>query len=137
MSDTTTATTATASPSWDWNLSRLWTKFTRLFPRLVWYGQELDVLITFKADKLRPIIEKDEKWPLSEERQQELEAAAKLVVKDSPIEEAQALLRRSGLSFDTGIGTEGRDWFFDYSLSGPISVTFRGVSHTEWKRKEA
>lgn len=39
---------------------------------------------------------------------------------------AQTPLRDLGISFDTGMGNGGRDWEWDFSLQGPISVRFGG-----------
>jgi len=39
--------------------------------------------------------------------------------------EAQKLLNEIGLGFDTGGGCGERDWEWDWSLSGPVHVTFR------------
>jgi hypothetical protein len=39
--------------------------------------------------------------------------------------QVQSLLNEMGISFDTGAGGGQRDWFFDFSLQGPISVTIK------------
>jgi hypothetical protein len=78
---------------WLWRLSRK-------FPRLVWYGDELDVRLTFDGRGLGT------------------DADA--------IFECQRILREAGISFDSGSGLEGRDWELDWSLQGPLRVTFRG-----------
>lgn len=87
-------------------LEKAWTKFHRKFPRLVWYGQELDVRLTF-IDYMALVTESAERVA---------------------IDEAQAALRRAGITFDTGTDfvTGFRDWEWDYSLRGPLSVTFVG-----------
>jgi len=36
--------------------------------------------------------------------------------------DAEASLRKAGISFDTGAGFGGRDWEFDWSLTGPVKV---------------
>lgn len=39
---------------------------------------------------------------------------------------AEDEIRKLGISFDTGAGCGGRDWEWDWSLKGPIKITFRG-----------
>jgi len=88
---------------WQMLRSRLsigWTRFRRRLPYLVWYGDELDVGVTLKD-------------------------IAALGGDPQCAFEAQALLNRMGISFDTGSGCHGRDWEWDFSLRGPISVTFK------------
>lgn len=85
-----------------WNVSR------RL-PRLVWVDQEIDINIRFSEDPLTP---------------------------DAPIQglfsgtlaDVEKQLSDIGIGFDRGQGEDGRDWQWDWSLSGPISVTFKSVA---------
>ena len=93
---------------WHWGL-RLW------LPRLVWIGDEIDVRIVFPED---PIIEENEFGGL-------------FIGGFYDIEER---LREMGISFDRGCGRDGRDWEWDYSLTGPISVKFKGRSQKPEKR---
>ena len=39
---------------------------------------------------------------------------------------AEDALKANGVTFDTGTGGVGRDWEWDWSLKGPIQITFRG-----------
>lgn len=47
--------------------------------------------------------------------------------------EVEQLLRRLGVTFDTGFafGSGTRDWEWDWSLEGPVEVTFRKFSEAE------
>lgn len=56
------------------------------------------------------------KWDLSNVDVEKLFAVEKLLREDL------------GVSFDTGAGNGFRDWFFDYSLKGPLTVHFRGMT---------
>lgn len=40
------------------------------------------------------------------------------------VHEAQALLRKAGITFDSGTDINTRDWELDWSLKGPVSVKF-------------
>ena len=83
------------------------TRISRRFPRLVWYGDELDVRVTFKGI-----------GGLGEDKKEVFNAGQ--------------LFSGMGIRFDTGSGCHGRDWEWDWSLRGPISVTFRGrAKHPE------
>lgn len=103
---------------------KLWSNFKHMFPTLVWPGDELNVIVTFENDKLVFAREDRLGEPLPVEEIQKLRAEAEKVIENSPLEEAEAHIRRAGIQFDTGIGATGRDWFFDYSLRGPVSVKF-------------
>ena len=82
-------------------------RISRRFPRLVWYGDEIDVRVTFKGIGV-----------LGGGFEQEFDA--------------DRLFRDMGINFDTGCGCHGRDWEWDWSLRGPISVKFRGrAKHPE------
>ena len=69
-------------------------------PYLVWYGDEIDVGVTLKD-------------------------LGALGGDPSRVWDAQKCLSDMGIRFDTGSGCYGRDWEWDYSLEGPISVRFR------------
>lgn len=43
----------------------------------------------------------------------------------SKLLQIEKLMRELGVSFDTGYGCEEIDWEFDWSLRGPIYVTFK------------
>ena len=83
---------------------RTWLR--RRFPYLVWYGDEIDVRITLSEDKL------NENDPFR-------------ALFGGAFFEIERTFHEMGISFDTGMGCEGRDWEWDWSLSGPISVSFR------------
>src|SRR5690606_11003094 len=90
---------------------------SRRIPRLVWPGDELDVRITFKSDCLSDGGTSDEAFH---------------TFYSGALAEAQRKLREAGIEFDTGMGFEGRDWEWDFSLRGPVSVTFkRRAQHPE------
>jgi hypothetical protein len=78
----------------------------RRIPRLVWKGDELDVLIRFKGG-----------W----------EAAGDLAAVEREI-------RKLDIGFDTGASADGRDWEWDWSLSGPVTVTFKSRATKPEKR---
>lgn len=86
---------------------------SRRLPRLVWVGDEIDVRVTFSQDPMN---------------------------QDDPIQglysgglyEIEKQLSQMGVSFDRGQGCGGRDWEWDWSLDGPISVAF----HSRAKRPE-
>ncbi len=106
-------------------LELVWCRFTGWWarqiilriPRLVWVGDEVDVTVTFTQDPLDP---------------------------DDPIAglysggfaEIEKQLRHMGIKFDTGQGFNGRDWEWDWSLSGPINVRFRGCAREPGKRRD-
>ena len=85
---------------WHWRLKR-W------IPRLVWLGDEIDVGVTFKNIGA-------------------LGGTDPPCDQDAAVWDAQDAFRRMGIGFDTGSGCDGRDWEWDWSLKGPISIRFRG-----------
>lgn len=85
-------------------------------PRLVWPGDEIDVGVTFTDETLDP---SDPHRSLFSGRMAEVEAA----------------LLEAGIKFDRGIGLGGRDWEWDWSLSGPISVRFRCLAKKPENRR--
>lgn len=94
-----------------WRLIRL----RRRLPYLVWYGDELDVRVTLNQDKLDPTAENPFRQLFG-----------------GAFFEIEKTFREMGIGFDTGMGCDGRDWEWDWSLKGPISVTFRGrAKHPE------
>lgn len=88
---------------------------SRKLPRLVWYGEELDVVVTFSED---PLSQNDSLNNLQ----------------SGGLYEIQEHLRHMGIEFDSGQGPNGRDWEWDWSLSGPISVRFRNKATKPEKR---
>ena len=91
-----------------WSRARSWwiRSVSRRIPRLVWYGDEIDVRVTFSED------------PLCQDNSMKGLFTGGLY-------EIQKQLRHMGIEFDSGQGCGGRDWEWDWSLRGPISVTFR------------
>ena len=81
-------------------------RLRRKLPYLVWYNDELDVTVTLSQDKLDP-----------EAPMEKLFSGA--------FYECEKVFRDMGIGFDTGMGADGRDWEWDWSLKGPISVRFR------------
>jgi hypothetical protein len=88
----------------------------RYIPHLVWWGDELDVIVTLKEDKLQPVTVTASGAGLEQCVQQ---------LHRGSFYEIEKQMREVGITFDTGIGFNGRDWEWDYSLSGPISVRFK------------
>ncbi len=88
----------------------------RWFPYLVWWNSELDVVITFKEDPLR----QDD--PLAG-------------FERGRLPEIKRLLSEIGITFDSGQGCSGRDWEWDWSLKGPISVRFKRRCQRPEKRQ--
>lgn len=85
------------------------TRLRRKLPYLVWHGDEVDVRVTLKD-------------------------LGALGGEASRVWDAQATLNDMGISFDTGSGFHGRDWEWDWSLRGPISVSFRGRARNPERR---
>ena len=82
----------------------------RKLPMLVWYGQDVDVTVTFSDLRLAP------------------DCTVDGIRYEGDIEtlwRAEVALRQLGLSFDCGTGHNGRDWEWDYSLRGPVKLAFR------------
>lgn len=104
---------------WELLVSRFHSFLVRLrrkFPYIVWYDQELDVRVQFLAKRLSAESFDD--------------AFSQLWSGD--LHEAMVKLREAGVTFDTGMGCGGRDWEWDWSLRGPISVRFRSrAQHPE------
>jgi hypothetical protein len=88
----------------------------RKMPYIVWYGDELDVRVTLTEHKL----------------QQEADPFRQLF--GGAVFQIEKQMRALDIGFDTGMGGGGRDWEWDYSLSGPISVAFRGRAKRPEKR---
>ena len=82
----------------------------RRIPHLVWYGQDVDVTVTFFDTRLDP-----SSTPGSIKYAGDMAALAK----------AEDALQKMGITFDKGIGLGGRDWEWDWSLEGNIRLSFR------------
>lgn len=106
-----------------WEVRRqVWSlRLRRWLPRLVWIGDEIDIVITFSQDKLDP--------------EMDPEGAFKRLFSGS-LFECERALHNIGIGFDTGMGFGGRDWQWDWSLSGPVSVKFKRRAERPWRRKE-
>lgn len=92
----------------------------RKLPYLVWWNDELDVTVTLSQDKLTA---------------QSLEGAFSQF-KSGAFVEVEKIFGEMGIGFDKGLGCEGRDWEWDWSLQGPISVRFRGRCARPERRME-
>ena len=88
----------------------MWTRFSRRFPRLVCFGQEIDVTITFTQ--------------------------AGLGTSRGALDDVEDSLQLLGIGFDRGSGFDGRDWEWDWSLKGPVRVVFRGAAKKPHLRRE-
>src|SRR5271165_2196504 len=89
----------------------------RKLPYLVWWNDELDVGVCLSQDKLDP-----------EQGLGQLFNGA--------FYDAEKIFHEMGITFDTGMGCDGRDWEWDWSLKGPISVRFHGRARYPEKRME-
>lgn len=109
-------------------LSRWLKRQRRKLPYLVWYGDELDVTISFTDESLELVSNKEAEAELTDDKKKKkkLRSEAQAQLNVSYVSEAESMLRRAGIKFDTGTGFGGRDWEFDWSLSGPVHVSFRG-----------
>lgn len=92
----------------------------RKLPHLVWWGEEVDVTITFSQHGL------PEGADMAEAMQ---------YLYRSRMAEIEAALKEIGISFDRGGGYDGRDWEWDWSLKGPVSVRFRERSRNPHLRR--
>lgn len=92
-------------------------RLRRRLPYLVWAGDEISVRVTFSENRLTASDPADAHAQLS----------------TGALPEIEERFREIGVYFDKGLGMDGRDWEWDYSLQGPISVTF--VSPTRGKLK--
>lgn len=105
-------------------ISRIGYKLTRLrrkLPHLVWYGDELDVTVTFSQHRLPEGVGIDE---------------AVSYLYRSRMAEIEQAISDIGISFDRGGGYDGRDWEWDWSLKGPISIRFRHRATKPERRME-
>lgn len=82
----------------------------RYIPYLVWWNDELDINILFAEDRLRA---------------QTLKEAHQDLFRGT-FDIARKHLNEVGITFDHGLGLDGREWEWDWSLQGPVRVRFRG-----------
>lgn len=103
------------------NIKLVWARFRRKhLPYLVYWGDELDVLVTLSQDRLT---------------ETSMEGAFRQFNSGAFVD-AEKVFSEMGIGFDKGLGPDGRDWNWDWSLDGPISVTFRGRAKHPEKRLE-
>lgn len=102
---------------------RLWGLATRIrrryIPYLVWYDSEIDCVVTLTENKM-PQIDAE----TLEDAMRECAAS----LRRGSFYEVEKHFSECGITFDRGLGQNGRDWEWDWSLSGPISVRFRGLA---------
>lgn len=89
-------------------------------PRLVWKGDELDVMLVLTTDGTIVTDEPAEKVPF----------------KTQALKEALLKLQEAGIMFDTGVRLNGTRWYLDSSLSGPMRVKFIGRAKKPMRRLE-
>jgi hypothetical protein len=99
-------------------------KIMRKLPRLVWYGDEVDVLVTFTGDKYTP-----EELSGGEVVFDNHRNATKMYLNI-----AEVAMYHAGIGFDRGYGASGRDWMLDYSVTGPMRIKFVGRNKTPLNR---
>jgi len=100
-------------------------RLRRRLPYLVWWNDELDVTVTLSQDKL-PMVE------LPADRMGE----ALRPLFSGAFAEIERTFLEMGITFDTGMGGDGRDWEWDWSLKGPISIRFRSRCQRPHLRRE-
>lgn len=106
---------------------QIWTRFCnrlvrfrrRYIPMLVWYGDEVDVRLTFTENRLPKGMTFSPDDPGS---------IAHVVspLQSGRLHEIEQSLLEIGVSFDTGMGFGGRDWDLDWSLKGPLRISMVG-----------
>ena len=87
---------------------RFLSRLRRRLPYLVLRGQEIDVNIKFVSDRLFAAD--------TEEAVRQFHAGK--------ICDAKRALNDAGITFDSGLGFGAREWEWDWSLCGPISIRF-------------
>ena len=98
----------------------------RKLPYLVWWNDELDVTVTLSQDKLTPF----EIGP----NDNPVEAMRPLF--SGALSDIENTFHEMDITFDRGMGCEGRDWEWDWSLKGPISIRFHGRARRPELRME-
>jgi hypothetical protein len=104
-----------------YHTKRWLTRQRRKLPYLVWWNDEVDVTVTFSQHRLPDGATLDE---------------AVSYLYRSRMAEIETSLAEIGISFDRGGGYDGRDWEWDWSLKGPISVRFRHRATKPERRRE-
>lgn len=94
-------------------------RLRRLLPYLVWYEDELDVRVTFSGERLNRSVTSG--------------SIADALFK-SDLAKIERMFGEMEIWFDRGVGIEGRDWEWDWSLNGPISVTFKARATKPMRR---
>jgi hypothetical protein len=97
----------------------------RWLPVIVWRGQQVDVRVTFSEAKIPEFAFSPEAG---------FPAGALAYLNKGHLAEVERALGEIGVGFDKGGGPDGRDWEWDYSLSGPISVRFVGRARKPERR---
>lgn len=105
---------------------RMITRLRRRLPYLVWWNDELDVTVTLSQDKLPEMA-----IAAGEDMREALRPLF-----SGAFAEIERTFLEMGISFDKGMGCEGRDWEWDWSLKGPISIRFRGKAKNPHLRIE-
>ena len=109
-----------------WQIRYWAVQLRRKLPYLVWYDDELDVRVTLSQDRL----------PDGEFKPGEgIEAVIRPLFSGS-FAECERIFGEMGIYFDRGMGCHGRDWEWDWSLKGPISVRFRARAMRPHLRRE-
>lgn len=91
----------------------------RWIPYLVWHDAEIDCIVTLTENKLPQIN--------AETPEDAMRECASSLSRGS-FYEVEKHFAECGITFDKGLGPNGRDWEWDWSLRGPISVRFRGLA---------
>lgn len=98
----------------------------RRLPYLVWHGDDLDVRITFVENRLVPTEFNPDNPSSIRNVQDQLNAGL--------LPDIERKMREIGVTFDKGLGPDGRDWEWDWSLSGPVNIRFIGRASKPEKR---
>jgi len=104
-----------------WYCRRAWYPIRRKIPSVVWPGDEVWVLVNFPENRLQ----------LAPAGVDDLDGSfgdAVRQLSNGALPEIEARFRELGIEFDKGLGMGGRDWEWDFSLKGPIKVTFKRKS---------
>ena len=122
--DSLSASVASEMNGWQIFLCRLrgyYIRLRRKCPYVVWYDDELDVTVTFSREHLLPDGSIDDAFRTL--------FGSRLAVVEKAIGDMD-------IGFDRGVGFDGRDWEWDWSLRGPISVRFRSRATKPERRRE-
>ncbi len=97
-----------------WRAFKGWVAAHR--PYVVWPGQRVWVRVRFSEDRLR--------------NGTDIRAGFDALTKGA-LPEIENKFEEMGVSFDRGLGFSGRDWEWDWSLKGPMEVTFVSSDRTK------